>query len=560
MISNTFRITPFKLTLLLALQLGLFAVMFNPGPMSACPFCSAINLTFAEQMAANDIVVVAKLLEAPPVIDDPEADLPKAKFSITKVLKGDVVKEGMEFRTILVGREKIGTEFLIMGVDPPRVAWSTPMKAGKRVVEYISKLDTLPGAGPGRLEFFQKYFEDEDSLLAFDAYDEFAKAPYKDMIALKPKMDREQLVEWIKSPETSINRRRLYFVMLGICGVDEDVKMLEGFIKSGDRKLQRGLDSLIACYLNLKGADGIGLIEKEFLVNRKVEYVDTLAAVSALRFHGTEMDIVPRKRIVSAIRLLLDRPRMADMIIPDLARWEDWSVMEKLVTLFKEADEDTNWIRVPIITYLRACPKPEAKTYISELAKIDPNAVRRADYFLDFEVEDDMDDDDSEVKESEEKDSEESVSDSGNDKSDDQAKLDAGESGRPLESETRVVVKKTPMEMEGAVSESAASETTVNSLESIKTGVELNQDSPEPNLGEVSTVYDGTVPSMADTPADFDEEVAQVGQPLPPTPVAVTTTPNASITSVLVVPMVASMAIFLLLWSVISGWFERLIF
>ena len=296
MTSQIFRVTPGKIFAIFILQIVGFGLILRPAPMLACPFCSAINLTFAEQMASNDIVVVAKLLEAPPVIDDIDAELPKAKFEITKVLKGkEIVREKMKFRTILVGKEELGTSFLIMGVDPPSVAWSTPMKAGERVIEYISKLDALPPSGPQRLEFFQDYFEDEDSLLAFDAYDEFAKAPYKDMVALKSKMNREQLVNWIKSPKTSIDRRRLYFVMLGICGIDEDIKMLESFIKSGDRKAQRGLDSLIACYLNLKGAKGVDLVETTFLKDKKVEYVDTLAAVSALRFHGTEMDIVPKK-------------------------------------------------------------------------------------------------------------------------------------------------------------------------------------------------------------------------------------------------------------------------
>ena len=32
---------------------------------------------------------------------------------------------------------------------------------------------------------------------------------------------------------------------------------------------------------------------------------------------------------------MLDRPQLADLVIPDLARWEDWSVMDRLVELFK---------------------------------------------------------------------------------------------------------------------------------------------------------------------------------------------------------------------------------
>ena len=139
---------------------------------------------------------------------------------------------------------------------------------------------------------------------------------------------------------------------------------------------------MIACYLLLKGPDGVPLVEKQFILNSKAEYADTYAAIMALRFHGTDVHVIPRERVVAALRLMLERPNLADLVIPDLARWEDWSSMDKLVTLFKTADEKTSWVKVPVINYLRACPLPEAKAKIKELEKIDPEAVKRANTFF----------------------------------------------------------------------------------------------------------------------------------------------------------------------------------
>jgi hypothetical protein len=82
------------------------------------------------------------------------------------------------------------------------------------------------------------------------------------------------------------------------------------------------------------------------------------------------------------MRHMLERPKLADLIIPDLTRWQDWTVMDKLVTLFKNADEESSWVRVPVVNYLRACPLPEAQTKLAELEKIDPDAVRRAALFF----------------------------------------------------------------------------------------------------------------------------------------------------------------------------------
>ena len=89
-------------------------------------------------------------------------------------------------------------------------------------------------------------------------------------------------------------------------------------------------------------------------------------------------------RLKQGMRLMLDRPELADLVIPDLARWEDWTITDKLVDLFKNADEKTSWVRVPVVQYLLANPDPKMEELISELEKIDGDAVRRAKFFQTF--------------------------------------------------------------------------------------------------------------------------------------------------------------------------------
>ena len=523
---------------------------------TACPFCSAISLTFSEQLNSNDIAVVAKLIEIPPPNNDPNADFPKAKFEVLKVLKGEkFVGEGMAFKTQLVGSYPEGQKFLVMGVDPPTVAWTTPMKASDRVFNYLDEIQKLPESGPERLVYFQDFFEDKESVLAFDAYDEFARAPYEDLIGMKDQMDREKILGWIKDPETSVTRRRLYFTMLGVCGKPADTKLLEELITSGSRKKRAGLDALIACYLTLKGESGVDLIEKTFLADQEVDYVDTLAAVSALRFHGTELDIISKKRIVVAVRHLLDRPKMADMIIPDLARWEDWSVMERLVQMFKDADTDSNWLRVPVITYLRACPKPEAKQYIEELRKIDPESVQRADFFLGVGDSDD-DWDDAPKTEASEKEGKPT------------GKKSDGDDGKNTEQSEpdKHVVKKTPLiadeQGQDPLHTFATESDAANSdLDQTTTGTEAI----EPSVASANLVNrpnsNGTVfvSSTADSMAaqTTPPQVARSVTSAAPVAAAI---PSNLTWPIILIPMAASVAIFLLLWSVVNGWFERLIF
>jgi len=235
--------------------------------------------------------------------------------------------------------------------------------------------------------------EDEDEMLARDAYDEFAKAPYDTVKALEPKMDHDRLISFVNNPEVPSNRRRLYFTMLGVCGTDADAKMLEEFMRSGDRKKKAGLDSLIACYLILTGDKGLDKVEEQFLQNKDAEYADTYAAIMAIRFHGSEVDVIPRTRLTKSLHHMLERPELADLVIPDLARWEDWTVMNRLVDLFTNADENSSWVRVPVVNYLRACPLPIAEEKIEVLRTIDAEAVKRAMTFFPMSAESDNDSD-----------------------------------------------------------------------------------------------------------------------------------------------------------------------
>lgn len=530
--------------------------------LPVCPFCSAVAMTFSDQLNSNDIAVVAKLVEIPPPNDDPNADFPKAKFEIEQVLKGKkFVGESMTFKTQLVGNYPIGQKFLVMGVDPPKVSWTTPMKATDRVFKYLSDIQTLPEKGPERLIFFQDFFEDKESVLAFDAYDEFAQAPYEDLIAMKDQMDREKIIGWINNPETSVSRRRLYFTMLGVCGKPEDTKLLEDLINSGSRKKRAGLDALIACYLTLKGEDGVDLIEKTFLEDQEVDYVDTLAAVSALRFHGTEVEVIPKKRIVVAIRHLLDRPKMADMIIPDLARWKDWSVMERLVQMFKDADSDSNWLRVPVITYLRACPKPEAKQYIEELRKIDPESVQRADFFLG--VGDSDDDWDNE----EEKDTAPPSDDESEKKAAEPSKSNLPTSEFQANESGSQVVRKIPLLQEPAKNSSTSTFATPSdalAAEIDYTGTTISETqtlliAPPEDIELVKAPAPLNPPREAFVTQGQDVTISGSESGQSTATVAAVVTPNLT-WQILLIPLAFSIAIFILLWTVVNGWFERLIF
>ena len=362
----------------------------------ACPFCSAVSLTFAQEIAQSQAAVIGRLVEPPAagsLSPRAEGPLPKGKFAVVEVLKGAPLvddagllgADGKPIETIMLEEKPVGSLFLLMGIEPPNLVWSSPIQLSEKAVAYLRKLGDLPEKGPDRLAFFQQHLEDPDETLARDAYDEFAVAPYDDVRGLESRMDPTQLLAWIENPTVQANRRRLYATMLGACGTKAAAERIAAILKGeniseANAEVRSGLDALIACYVTLRGTEGLDLVDDLFLdrKDRDVPFTETYAAVMALRFLGEESDSVPRERVLQSLRLLLDEPKLADLVIADLARWEDWSVVGRLTLLFEQATADNIFVREPVVNYLKACPLPEAAVAITKLEQIDPEAVRRA--------------------------------------------------------------------------------------------------------------------------------------------------------------------------------------
>ncbi len=354
-----------------------------PAELLACPFCNAVSQTLRQEMAAMDSVVIAISTQD---ASERDAETGKLMMKVVQVLKGgDLVQVGDELEAIYYGDVTKGRRFMLSGVDPPQLQWSC-LPVTERAETYIGKMNALEDDDLVRLKFYYQFLQDEESMLARDAYDEFAIAPYDAVKKLAPEMDHDQLVKWISDPEMPTDRKRLYLTLLGVCGGKDDLSMLEKMLRSTSKSARGGLDAMIACYLTLGGESGLGLINELFLANKKAPYADTYQAIMAIRFHGTEGDVIPRSALVESLHHVLDRKDLADLVIPDLARWNDWSQINRLVNLFETADPENNWVRVPVVNYLRACPLDSAKEALKKVEEIDPESVRRANTFFTIPV------------------------------------------------------------------------------------------------------------------------------------------------------------------------------
>lgn len=366
--------------------------------LKACPFCSGPSRTLSEQLSQSDTTVLARWSEAEKGSLKKEG---KTTFEIKTMIRqpeNGVLKVGDQ---ISIPQHRIGkkeTLFLLFDTKSgPGIRWDTPIEITELCYHYISQAPPSKEITTKRLRYFLKFLEHPDQKIANDAFAEFANASYKNIDALSHEMPRGKIREWLVSSDTPVVRLGLYGLLLGLCGQESDIAFMEQKINEPTQKIRLGIDGLIAGYLLLSGADGLKNIEQTKFLSQTVPYSETLAAIKALRFMWTYGDgRISKERLRESMRLLLGRPELTDLVIADLARWNDWSILDRLMKMYGAEEYDVPSIKRSIVRYLRVAAKgknkkghgadavtaTKAKQLLDQLRKDDPKTVQSAERFF----------------------------------------------------------------------------------------------------------------------------------------------------------------------------------
>lgn len=398
---------------------GVFAALLlvgiPAGIIQACPFCSAPSLTLSEQFVQSDAVVLVKWVSGEPRKEGDSAG--STTYEIVEVAKSGrtPLKPGDQISLVRYRAAQAGDLFLLMGSENETIEWASPEEVTESSYAYIKGLPDPKKPTTQRLKYFLKFLEDQDLLVSNDAYAEFANAPYADIALLAEEYPREKLRQWVSDESTQVTRLGLYGLLLGLCGNEDDARMMAGKISGGQTDdFRLGIDGVMSGYLLITGADGLELLDRTKLKPRylldadgkpvldeqgkkkPVPFSETYAAMQALRFMWTYSDgRIPKPRLRQSMRILLDRPELADLVIADLARWKDWDVQDELIKLYDAEGYDIPSIKRAIVRYYFYCAKdiPEgqedlpayavkAKGYLEDLEERDPKTVREAKRFL----------------------------------------------------------------------------------------------------------------------------------------------------------------------------------
>jgi hypothetical protein len=365
----------------------------SPSKASACPFCVARGPTLAQQIDATDDALLGELVSR---------SEQTAKFRPLVWLKrADDTRRGAEAEELVLPvtlAEQGRGLFLLLGE-----ASSEPQQPGEEAVPaagpqplrwqataideagfaYLAKLPAARQPAAERLRYAARFLEHADPLVAADAYLEFGHAPYDEVRQVADAFSQEKLRRWLADPGVAGDRKGFYALALGLAQApaerETNAALLAKEIAAPADDFRSGFDGILAASLLLSGEQGLTKIEERILANPKSRDGDVRHALSALRFYHDFGREIPPARLAEALHPLLDRPEFAAAAIVDLARWQDWSQLNRIGELYDAPKFDTPAVREAAVGYLLVCPEPEAKARLAKLRTQDPQGVAAAE-------------------------------------------------------------------------------------------------------------------------------------------------------------------------------------
>lgn len=392
------------------LLLGAFVVslaawaLLAPTPAAACPFCSAPSLTLSEQYAKADAAILGQWVSGEMSTRE---KLGSTTYEIVQVARtpfktgesGKAIEKGKQITLERYRAGKKGDLTLLLGTRSKgeSVEWSSPLDVSVASYNYIVEAPSQDTKTEQRLAYYLKFLENPDRMVADDAYAEFANAPYKNIVPLAKQFPRESLRKWLTTPEVPVTRTGLYGLMLGLCGTEDDAAMMHAKIMETGQEFRLGIEGVMSGYLMLTGEKGLNEIERSKLRSKDVAFSETYAAMQALRFLWTYGDgRISGERLKTSMRLLLDRPEVADLVIGDLTRWKDWSLQTRLMELYGAEEYNIPSMKRAIIRYMIASTKDvsagggekppkhavDGARYLEELRNKDAKMVNDAERYF----------------------------------------------------------------------------------------------------------------------------------------------------------------------------------
>lgn len=347
--------------------------------------------TLAQDIADNDCVVLCRPVAGPQPAGDgvvAAEGVEYLTFETTEIVKGaDLLARRMgtkapyRFSTWRHKQPPGVSTYLAFGFNDEETLFQlgSAIPVNEREIDYVRRLQKIPAKGTERLFSLLPDLGTADELIAVDVQQEIENFSFAEIRAAAAQLPVAKVRACLGDPNATKQARRNALRMLCACGSKDDLPLLRTLIESSEKRAGYWRDLAIGCYLHLGGEEALSWIERKYFRSYTGEFHEAYEAIVGLRFVQREAGGVSAERAVKTFRLLLDVPKLADLIVPDLMRLQDWDSTPRVVKLFRDATtSQTEYSRVPVLLFLRRSPRDDAKTYLAELTTLDPEAARHA--------------------------------------------------------------------------------------------------------------------------------------------------------------------------------------
>jgi hypothetical protein len=374
--------------------LSLFALVACIGlaaPARACPFCGQFGggtltqevnqasmvlygtFTNARAGAAGEFgggttdLVIEKVIKPHKIVEN------KNKITLDKYVPPVAKTKWLVFCDVFKGK-----------IDPYR---GLPLRTDDMPNYLAGATKVKDKKNSERLRFFFDYLNNEDQDIATDAFKEFANVDYPDYRDIAPYLPADKVAKWLTDPKTPSFRFGLYASILGHSPNHkaEYAKLLRSLAEDPEKRVNTGLDGILASYVMLQPKEGWQFI-RGILKDSKQEFTARYAALRGVRFYvDYRSDIIPKKDCIEAISQLLDQGDIADLAIEDLRKWKAWDMTDRILALKDKESHNIPIIRRSILRFSLSSPTKAAKAYVEDQRKRDEQSVLDAEELLKIE-------------------------------------------------------------------------------------------------------------------------------------------------------------------------------
>lgn len=362
-----------------------------------CPFCGTMQGQTLVKEVQQARFVLFGVPSNPQIKRDADGrEFSTTDFTIEEVVKNDPFLKNRKTITLpryippsTTGPEKL-LVFCDLNNEQPDTYLYLTAKDGV-LVKYLKEALQLDEKDvTKRLYFYFNYLDHLDNEIATDAFKEFGKADYADVVKMvKTYGDdamRKRLQVWLKDPNTAIYRYGLLGLMLGLCGKQEDGELFLSLLNDPDKSLISGIDGILAGYILVDKANGWKYTQS-LVSSSNLDFNKRYAALRTIRFlWESHIGYIPQEDLLKTMATFVSQGDIADLAIEDLRKWKQWKFTALIIEQGKRETHLAPIVQRAILRYMLSVPDDAAaKAYVENVRKLHPDKIKDAQEILDLE-------------------------------------------------------------------------------------------------------------------------------------------------------------------------------